>query len=799
MWKKVGAALGSAVMIGATLAGAALAAETKDLGDYTDLMVADGVVGGMIVVGANAATADVVSAINMGAYVGQNVLTAGAGEGGVTLTPVSTDVSGVKRHVEIDQASNVAYEFASTTTTDTIGPAGFASGDGVVDYLFSYKDKGPVYINGTEKNWYEKVDITLANIQALRDTKDTNDGDKYDEIFMEIQGNTIQYELYFTTPIAGTDLKGKKIWFMGKEYTVISAVENDKVKLGASDAEVVLSTADPAISIGGIDVTLGGIYAVGSSGAYKAKVTVTNGGTTETKYVAAEDTETIAGIEVYVKNAVVTTTGTNEGESQMVIGAGILKLESGGYLKLGDGTETTWQTTHNIDTSNSNFQSLQVKDTEPHTTVSSSNTVLYPGDSLMAPNNLFGLTYNGLTDKYGNEPALIDIDITPTTRDLDKNGNAQPVIRVRTPGGDFISYLDNSNTSMITNELWVNVTELSAIATAQLNVSHNRWFYKDPSTSTLTYSRLTNSPVALTDSIRPYVKLTTSNSMLLYYVNLTPDFAASGADAYGGRYDAGIFSIADPVTHVSGGTRRNVSVEYNASLSSNTGQFADLANGTSGDGYYVYYNTNIGGEGASTTFIARDTGVSTTTPTTRDFYTTWGTYVDSVGQTLLSLRAPQEQLFGEYIVGTQAEIEGTPVSAEAGETVALLDGQVKVAGSVGGVTKAALPSSIAKLDSDVTSADKTGYNLVLVGGPAVNTLVNALQTEGKLTKTIGNVGSTADIAAAGAGVVELVADAFATGKYAVVVAGSDRAGTAKAAAVLTKDTAALAGKTVYEV
>lgn len=287
----------------------------------------------------------------------------------------------------------------------------------------------------------------------------------------------------------------------------------------------------------------------------------------------------------------------------------------------------------------------------------------------------------------------------------------------------------------------------------------------------------------------------------MYYANLSPDFAAADAANGGGLLDAGYFSIADPVTHVTGGTRANFTVEYNSSLSSSTGQFADIANATDGSGYYAYYNVaGVGGAEATTTsFIARDTGVSTTTPTTRDYYSTWGTYVDSIGTTLLSLRAPQEQLFGEYIVGTQAEIEGAAISAEAGETVAILGGQVKVAGSVGGVSKATLPSSIAKLDSGVTSADKTGYNLVLVGGPAVNTLVNALQTEGKLTKTIGNVGSTADIAAAGAGVVELVADAFATGKYAIVVAGSDRAGTAKAAAVLTKDTAALAGKTVYEV
>ncbi len=781
MWKKVGAALGSAVMIGATLAGAALAADTKDLGDYSDLMVAEGVVGGMIVVGANAATADVVSAINMGAFVGQNVLKAGSGSGGVTLTPISTDVSGVTRHIQLDQDAKSAYEFGgSNATTDTVGPAGFASGDGIVDYLYSYKDKGPLYINGTEFNWYEKIDVTLADLTAERDNKDTNDGDKFDEVFMTIAGNSVDYQLYLIKSAAGSDLKGKKLWFMGKEYTVISASVQDKIKLGASDAEVVLSTADPAVTFGGVDVTLGGIYATGSGQSYKAKVTVTNGGQTETKYVLAGDTDTVAGIEIYIKNAVVTTSGTNEGESQMVIGAGILKLEDGSYLTLGDGTETTWQVSHSVD--GTNLQYLSVKDTEPHTTVSSTNTVLYPGDSVMAPNNLFGLTYNGLADKYGNEPSFIDVDIMPTTRDLDKDGTAQGVLRVRTPGGDYLEYKDSSNTTMVTSELWVNVTEADVAA----NTNCNFWYYKNPSTSTLNYTRVTGASQNLTAVTNPYVKLTTSNHVNLWYSNDSGS-VTGGNPAYGGEGIAGNLSLEEPALNT-GSNKFNITIEFNGSKSSGVGQFTDYVDE---DEAYVYYDED------KDNFIGRQ---GSTTPLTRDYYTRWGAYVDSVGQTLVSIRYPQEQLFGEYIVGTQSEMEGTAVSADAGETVALLGGQVKVEGSVGGVTKATLPSSVAKLDSDVTAADKSGYNLALVGGPAVNTLVNALQTAGKLTKTIGAAGSTADVASAGAGVIELVADAFATGKYAIVVAGSDRTGTMKAAAVLAKDSSAmLAGKTVYEV
>jgi len=73
---------------------------------------------------------------------------------------------------------------------------------------------------------------------------------------------------------------------------------------------------------------------------------------------------------------------------------------------------------------------------------------------------------------------------------------------------------------------------------------------------------------------------------------------------------------------------------------------------------------------------------------------------------------------------------------------------------------------------------------MLVGGPKVNTLVNELQVAGKLPKTITNVGEGGDVSTAGQGVVELVANAFDS-KYALVIAGSDRAGTAKAANVIS--------------
>jgi len=90
------------------------------------------------------------------------------------------------------------------------------------------------------------------------------------------------------------------------------------------------------------------------------------------------------------------------------------------------------------------------------------------------------------------------------------------------------------------------------------------------------------------------------------------------------------------------------------------------------------------------------------------------------------------------------------------------------AASGGQVVKEAVPikTSIAKLDTEVTSADKTGSSLILVGGPAVNTLVADLASQGK-TKDVQWYRDKG----AGTALIELVADAFTTGKSALVVAG----------------------------
>ncbi|MCX6815950.1 MAG: S-layer protein [Candidatus Aenigmarchaeota archaeon] len=91
-----------------------------------------------------------------------------------------------------------------------------------------------------------------------------------------------------------------------------------------------------------------------------------------------------------------------------------------------------------------------------------------------------------------------------------------------------------------------------------------------------------------------------------------------------------------------------------------------------------------------------------------------------------------------------------------------------VGGTDSGTVQQAVPikTSIAKLDREVTSADRTSLNLILVGGPAVNSLVAELGVAAKTWTRDQYVA-----AGAGTGLLDLVADAFTTGKSALVVAG----------------------------
>ena len=149
--------------------------------------------------------------------------------------------------------------------------------------------------------------------------------------------------------------------------------------------------------------------------------------------------------------------------------------------------------------------------------------------------------------------------------------------------------------------------------------------------------------------------------------------------------------------------------------------------------------------------------------------------VDTDSDGTITMSYPDTQaIAGVYALETAAEVPAVGVASATG---------------TGTVNQPALNGGLAKVDTEVTSADKTEKNLILVGGPAANALVAELAAA---NKTHSMDTWMADLV--GKYVIQAVEDAFATGKTAIVVAGYDYAQTQ--AASLKIATEALSGEEV---
>jgi len=100
-----------------------------------------------------------------------------------------------------------------------------------------------------------------------------------------------------------------------------------------------------------------------------------------------------------------------------------------------------------------------------------------------------------------------------------------------------------------------------------------------------------------------------------------------------------------------------------------------------------------------------------------------------------------------------------------------------------------IKTALGKLDTEVTQTDKNTKHLILVGGPCVNSLVkDLLNTAWNVSDSCAAwLDSTSDhYIPSGQAMIKLIDDAFATGKSALIVAGTKAADTRAACSVLQK-------------
>ncbi|MFH1229823.1 MAG: S-layer protein [Candidatus Aenigmatarchaeota archaeon] len=177
----------------------------------------------------------------------------------------------------------------------------------------------------------------------------------------------------------------------------------------------------------------------------------------------------------------------------------------------------------------------------------------------------------------------------------------------------------------------------------------------------------------------------------------------------------------------------------------------------------TYNRVDIAAAPAFTSTKTSTAGVSGTTQS--KYIDQFGTYVmyDSTMPGTLSISYPASQ--AQAIVG----VGKAPAASVGG-----------AAGTVTTQTVFPITTDVVKLDSEVTSADQSANDMVLVGGPCINTMVAQLATAGKFPYTCDTWPGR------NFGRVQVIADAFATGKTALVIAGTTAADTDLASLIVQK-------------
>jgi hypothetical protein len=253
--------------------------------------------------------------------------------------------------------------------------------------------------------------------------------------------------------------------------------------------------------------------------------------------------------------------------------------------------------------------------------------------------------------------------------------------------------------------------------------------------------------------------------------SVTKTGASSGADQAGVNFQVGRTTAGGLYYRV---TRVQASNSVNIAL---IGTADSLANSTVGNASIVLIEEkdDAGNEGAilfqgatGTSGSNYLTGIASVDPSTADSGSqTWGSN---------SNKASTADIWGTLVVRDTSTSAQPWVDVWYPDTQRIASAFVlgkdattsASSGASGGVVKSASPvkTALGKLDSEVTPADRSTKNLILVGGPAVNKLVAELATGGKTKARDWYVAQ-----GAGTALIDLVADAFATGKSALVVAG----------------------------
>jgi len=764
-----------------------------------------------IVVGKGAAPQDVVGAIDLGADLQQlsYVTKTAAGAGAAQVTGgVSLDTADTKLY--LTQATNKAKSILTATDLPTFLTSGSVEDTSGTKYEYSQ------YLNiGGKTIKYDQPDVASGiKDPAYLIKLGTSPG---------TSAYLVQGWISFTKPLNASNAVGKELVLFGKSFTISAETDSTNLVLfGTTGKETINAGETKTITVGTTTYTVQVVGIVDSSHA----VLSVNG---VQKEVTEGNTYDFAGTSVYVSDVFYYKVPTETGSVVVSIGADRYVFTNGYAIKKGaSGNEEEVKGTYvTLSTNPQALSDLKVS----FDAYTASPAVDYIKAGTVWTDPVFGIkvAYNGpattdsqdititpgatnyytisFTDKYGKSGTVSwAYDANPASSGgetlADSAGNAIHVVENETAAvneyvfvsaGNFphmlkVTSIETGATQKVTFKDVFSGTEYkatnSSATTGTLVIDGQQY--------TVTWS---GSNVAISDS---------DNTKTYVYPALETKYGAKVAFTKPVNVANGttvIFPTGEKTITCTGAdqdaTPTGSRVAYNMTNTSAGVCTVELANTTYPALVIIEEQTKDLGVNDAITFYVTDdsandkrlelasplfthasgnayTSVGTASTTVSHSVTEWGTKVvyDNTAAGTATITYPDTQVYHLVAVGSNPQFTTTTAGVTYNEAAPLLQ-------------------SIAKLDTDimdyqgniVDTAAVSNYNLVLVGGPCVNVLAWKLVQDGKLDSSYACGGSAWT---PGTAYVIAVDNAFATGKVALLVAGTSAADTKLASDVLSQ-------------
>lgn len=761
-----------AMMLGATLAMPA------NLRDYPAPFVEDGRVNTLVVVGANAATADVVGAIDLAARLAGAVGLEGTCPacpgvaGTVTVTggvQITHDLNKLYLGEEFDTVKSM---ITGTELPDLLGRKTFTDKDGnVVPY-------------------YEQIILGNHKVTYGRPT----DFDK-PELYVEFP--TAEKYTLKAIFIGGLDTSkvdsSYSIKLFGKEYTFGSGtnLNNNVIELYSSTG----ATSVALTGVGGTEtVTVGGktlrfeVKGWDPQNTNKAYLYVNGKATSPYGWVEGS-TYTVEGVKVYVNDVSVIRTGAQEETVSVLlfVGTDKLVLTHGQAVEKND--ESLSGTSVTITKTGTKLNSLEIL-VAPETT-----NYMKDGSTFVDP--VFG-SFRFKLD--GMIPGL-----KSASRDfvgIEKSGTRKVKLTFTNKEGTTYSfdtfYLDTNNNCKLSHD-----------GTRDIYVVENNMDLKIGDYVVLTAGDATyvyRLSALVTTGANPYatfVDISTGSSQKVYYGAGGDPYIYVGENKFRVQYATNKLQVSlngdndfNDTPAVKLFTKTGGEIDISNCDSANNADFITfsesklytLGNDPDDGALKVTaayasndVNFNVAYEMGDDTPPAYDDpliGGQVGTSDTYNYLTKYGTHFTH------DTNADKVHIYypGNRPAYALVAVGSNPVFS-AGEAIGPTP-------AVSYKTAVPVTTALAKLDNEVTLAERNEKNFILVGGPCANSLVAELAAGGKLT--YGGSPLTCDAwnarTTAGDvfGLIQLVDNAFATGKVALVVAGSRAEQTRWATSILQR-------------